>query len=243
MKWPHFTDILFLKQCIICKTRGDAICCATCLSRIPVSTAPPAKWLSDPDSGKHFCYFAASADYENKTVKTLIHALKFDFIKSAAEPLGALLTSYTLRYISQFRTENSFLNNFFTGNANIVPIPLSKKRERHRGFNQSELIARHFARNFARHFGRSMDIPVRNDVLLRIRHTKPQSETTSAEERREHMHGCFSAKIPPSNIILIDDVATTGSTLREAAIALRAAGAEKILAFAVASVPLTAESI
>jgi predicted amidophosphoribosyltransferase len=101
---------------------------------------------------------------------------------------------------------------------------------RERGFNQSMLIAERFSC--------ILKLPLEKDTLVRIAHRKPQSITETVAARRENIRGCFAVcnvivgEI--KNIILIDDVSTSGSTFLEAARALTAAGTEVVIALAVA---------
>ena len=114
-----------------------------------------------------------------------------------------------------------------------MPIPLSRRRFRARGFNQAEFLARPIA-DF-------LELPLDTTTFTRIRHTKPQTETESAAERRENLRGCFavldtgnSRAVRGKNILLVDDVTTTGTTFLEAARTLKAAGAGTVYALAAA---------
>jgi ComF family protein len=112
----------------------------------------------------------------------------------------------------------------------VVPIPLSRKRERVRGFNQAELVGSMFARESS--------LPLDTDIIFRREHRKPQSETRNIKERRENIRGCYSlcprSRPVPKSIVLIDDVTTSGATFREAITVLASAGIENIFALAVA---------
>lgn len=160
----------------------------------------------------------AAAPYENDAVRSLIHALKFRFVESAAEPLASLLSAYAALLPVR-------LSEYV-----VLPVPLGRKRLRERGFNQAELIAKFFASD--------LGLLVDSGTLFRLRDTAPQSEQSDAEERRRNVAGCFSirpgAAVDGKKFILIDDVATTGATLSEAARTLKAGGARSVLAFAVA---------
>ena len=107
-----------------------------------------------------------------------------------------------------------------------VPVPLHPKREKERGYNQSMILAEEL--------GRRYDIPVRPRLLKRIRYTEMQS-MTAGRDRRENVRGAFRAReCKGGNILLVDDVITTGSTMEECAIALKNAGAGKIYCAAAA---------
>ncbi|MDP3726518.1 MAG: phosphoribosyltransferase family protein [bacterium] len=125
--------------------------------------------------------------------------------------------------------ERALLHNFV--NPLIVPIPLHTKRLRARGFNQAELIAREFV-------ALDTSFSVCTDALVRIKDTESQTKMKNREERIKNVTGCFKVsspeKIKERNIILIDDVYTTGATLNEARGTLLHAGAREVLACTIA---------
>ncbi len=104
----------------------------------------------------------------------------------------------------------------------LVPIPLSKKKKRQRGFNQAALIAREFSRETG--------IPVYGNLLVRVRNTRAQKELND-QERKNNLKKAFKTranKVQLDHILLIDDIYTTGSTMNEAAGELRASGISKV---------------
>ena len=132
------------------------------------------------------------------------------------EPLQALLSSLTPRMRERMI---------------VIPIPLHPKRWRERGFSQSELLARHIAKASGVRLA-----PTRS--LVRRRYTRAQVSLSSRAERLENMKDAFLAKTPElfadNIILLVDDVATTGATLNEAARALKLAGAKSVWGVVVA---------
>lgn len=110
----------------------------------------------------------------------------------------------------------------------IVPVPLHPKRLRQRGFNQALLLAKAFPR-----------VPLAREVLARVRHTVPQVEL-KPKERRDNVKGAFAVPDPAlvkgKNILLLDDVYTTGATVRECAKVLHRAGASRVEVLTVARV-------
>ena len=112
----------------------------------------------------------------------------------------------------------------------IVPVPLSDSRLKERGFNQAKEIAEPVAR--------INNIPLADDCLIRIRDTKRQSEISEESKRANNVKGAFSVSdkwdISGLRVVIVDDVATTGATLHEAAKALYKAGAAKVLCIAFA---------
>lgn len=220
-------DILFPTRCLGCATFLDrgAVLCAACFDRIPRHpTLFCAVCLARLPDGKKICHvdaparFGAAVDYGNDAVRALIHTMKFESARRAAEPLADLLIAYArdLRIVPF--------------DAVVVPIPLGKRRENIRGFNQAHLIAERFAAAFA--------LPCRLNTLVRTRETDPQSGTVGSSARHGNVAGCFTVADPNlvrgRHIILIDDVRTSGATLEAAAQALKAVGAGPRLALAVA---------
>lgn len=162
--------------------------------------------------------FFSPFSYDAGPIKTLIHDLKYRHMRGNAEILGGLLYR-AIAYHGILLSRDSL----------IIPIPLHPARERTRGFNQSYLIAQAL--------GEKIGIPARNDILRKIKNTKPQMGLLR-EERLKNMTGVFIisdiAAIKEKTIILLDDVKTTGATLDEAARVLRDAGAKKVWAITVA---------
>ena len=109
----------------------------------------------------------------------------------------------------------------------IVPVPLYKTRKRERGYNQSEEIAKALSHIF--------QIPVKSEHLLRTRSTLSQTKM-SEKEREQNVRNAFSCpvRLTDSNILLVDDVITTGSTIEACVKALLSAGAKKVDVFAIA---------
>lgn len=114
----------------------------------------------------------------------------------------------------------------------IVPVPLHGSRLGQRGYNQALELARPLAR--------ATGIPVRDDLLRRVRAT-PAQTGLDARTRRRNLRDAFALVAPgglPDHVVLLDDVMTTGATLREAARVLRRAGVRRVDAWALARAPL-----
>jgi len=113
----------------------------------------------------------------------------------------------------------------------LVPLPLHRARLRRRGYDQALELARPLAR--------ALDLPLCGDLLQRVRATAPQSEL-SAGARRRNVQGAFAVRTGrplPAHVVLVDDVMTTGATLRAAATALKRAGVQRVEAWVCARVP------
>jgi len=223
----YFLDILFPKRCVSCLklVKDDAVFCEDCLNKIRIfnSFFCPRCGARIPKF-KKICHkeekfiLGAATDY-NDIVKQAIWRLKFKFIKRGAYPLANLLINYFKNL--DFKHKAYFI---------VIPIPLSKKRFKERGFNQSELIAQIFANYF--------NFKLETNVLYREKHSKPQSEIDDFNLRKQNVLDCFKVLnkdlILNKNIILIDDVTTSSATFKEAVKVLKESGAKSIFALAVA---------
>ena len=154
-------------------------------------------------------------------IRPAIHQLKYNGKTALAKPLSQLL----IEFLTTSSTRPCAPHELDL----IVPVPLHAWRQWRRGFNQSELLARQI--------GRVFEIPAR-EVLRRTRLTPPQVEL-SREERQKNMQGAFALRdtkhdIRGVTILLIDDVYTTGATLKECAQVLKNAGAAKVFVFTLA---------
>jgi ComF family protein len=155
-------------------------------------------------------------------LRDLIHLLKFQQVRPAAEVLGRMLAE-TIGTLEQVMP----LGTIFSSAITVVPVPLHTRKQAQRGFNQAEMIARGALKQLSR--------PKRFDlctgVLLRRRETGSQIGLTR-HQRRENMRGAFAVSDPTRilnrDIILIDDVYTTGTTASECARVLRRAGAARV---------------
>jgi len=111
----------------------------------------------------------------------------------------------------------------------IIPVPLHPKRKKKRGFNQAQIIAKELAR--------IKGIELRDQMLLKIKNVPPQT-SLRVEERAENVSGAFGVakgnKIKGKVVLLVDDVYTTGSTIRECSSVLRKAGVKEVKALTVA---------
>lgn len=163
---------------------------------------------------------AALLPYRDPLVHALVIETKYYGNKVATELLTGVLSEYLLESLSE---ETALEKRMVV----LVPLPLSGKRRRERGYNQVEQVLGRTATGL----GARME----TNILSRSRHTQPQTRL-SREKRRENVSGAFTAVIPdPAYLyIVVDDVRTTGATLREALGALRQAGATHAIGLALA---------
>ncbi len=163
--------------------------------------------------------------YADQKVRQAIWELKYRGNKKIARLLAEALYDEMLAFLEEYAPLTNFTDPL------LIPIPLSKKRERERGFNQCRLLTDVLTElDDGRNFTLSL-------TLKKVKDTASQTKVESREKRMENLKGCFYADanaVLRRNIILIDDVATTGATLMEAKRTLKAAGAKRVIAFTVA---------
>jgi len=160
-------------------------------------------------------------DYQTPEVQDLVHSLKYDGSKHAAELAASVLADY-------LREEIASQHSFSARKILLVPVPLFKTRERERGWNQIEFVLQALPKEF-------LDgtlCALAPQALTRTRETKPQTRLHRSE-RLSNVAGAFACPDPSlvekTQIFLIDDVTTTGATLANAATPLRRAGAKVTL--------------
>lgn len=168
-------------------------------------------------------YTFAVFDYSYQDIRNLILGIKFKNKISYIEKLSPALYDLIVDKIYELENFENFKNPV------ITCVPLSKKRKRERGFNQSERIIKNLQRqglNFETDF----------NILKKIKNTKPQSSLRNRLDRFKNVKGCFEChkNIKGRNIILIDDVVTTCATVNEIKKVLKRSGARKIVVFALA---------
>jgi ComF family protein len=145
----------------------------------------------------------------DEVIRKAIHQLKYRNLKAISPCLAELLADY-------------LSSNPLPGEA-LVCVPLHPWRLRERGYNQSSLLARDL--------GRRIDLPVIEDCLIRVKQAQPQVRAVDVEERRRNVVDAFvcrDEKLSGKQIILIDDVCTSGATLESCAAALKNKGAVSV---------------
>jgi ComF family protein len=162
--------------------------------------------------------FAAAVSYrERGLVRTLVHALKYQYATELLFVFQRLLRGFFALHAERFRDADA-----------IVPVPLHPRRFAERGFNQAELIGGIAAGELGK--------PIVH-MLRRARYTRCQAQLAK-EERGKNVQGAFALRaetdVAGKRVLLVDDVYTTGATMQECARLLRAAGAVSVSGFAVA---------
>lgn len=226
-----FLNILFPPICLSCRKYLDnenKLVCEKCLSLIKLNTSlfcPVCR--SRLAENKKICHFnspyilAAAGDYGDPILQNLILCFKYKNFKNLSLILGEL----ALEYINLLNPKPKILKS----KTIIAAVPLYSSKQRERGFNQAELIASRLSD--------ALGLPIESP-LNKVKKTKNQAGLKDNEERVKNVSGCFKAKnaekIAGKNVILVDDVFTSGATINEAVKILKENGAKKIIAFVLA---------
>lgn len=214
-------DLLYPIKCPFCgAVTGDGICsvCRKQITKISgtycLKCGKPIRhteeeYCYDCKKNKHVFCGGRALWVHKSPVSDAIYALKYQNRRIYGEIFGKELAK---QYESYLKKRQISL---------IIPIPLHKRKLRKRGYNQAAIIAQRL--------GAETGIPVDDRILRRVRETLPQKNLND-KERRKNIRNAFEAAGPVNaeNIVLIDDIYTTGSTLDEAARTLRRAGAQNV---------------
>ncbi len=220
----HLVNFVFPPVCVNCQKVG-ALLCADCRTKIPWVCEPicPAcgRILQKPTG---LCAVCQRRPLPLKQVRTavvfddiiphIIHQMKYNNAFALAGPLADMMASAWPTWQCPADL--------------VIPIPLHAQRQKKRGYNQSELIVNHFSEQ--------VGLAHNAHSLQRVRSTPPQVGL-DAEARRSNVSGAFAVNdqdVIGKNILLVDDVCTTGATLSAAAEALLTAGACSVSAYCVA---------
>ncbi len=194
-------DLIFPIKCLSCRKEGQWLC-KKCFVKTESLPSPKAKLES-----KNLDRLIAVFDYHHPLIKKLISVYKYHFVSEISKTLADFLLKKLSPYLG-----DTDLKKFV-----LIPMPLHKKRLRFRGFNQAELLARNLSQK--------LKVKLRNDLLVRCRHTPPQVKV-ALTERKKNIKSAFRAKkdlsLKSKTIILVDDVTTSGATLEAAAQAILA---------------------
>jgi len=227
--------VIFPSYCRLCsrllEKKGEKVICSDCLELIEIhkgavcpvcgrfyyhnynSEFPCQDCLNDlPPFTRHRSLGAYAG-----RLKEIIILFKYRGYENLSRPLARLVYKYLAE------------DGLFSGVDFILPVPLYRKREKARGFNQAELLARELSR--------LCSIPTLPGVLVKVKNT-PAQVSLEASDREVNLKGAFSVrkkeKIENRTLLLVDDVFTTGSTVKECALALKRAGAREVRAVTLA---------
>lgn len=219
-----FLDILYPRRCPVCHdipVPGTQKICSGCRERLRPVTGPRcfkcSKPLKDPE--QEYCSDCSRRTHlfdqgigifpYNTLLQESLFKLKYGKRQEYGVFYGELAAAYAEAQIRCWEIDY------------LVPIPLHRKRLEKRGYNQAELIAEAL--------GKRVNLPVKKKLMKRKINTKPQKDL-NPEERLKNIWGAFTAaeRLNGGNILLIDDIYTTGATLNQAAATLKKAGAQRV---------------
>lgn len=213
-------ELLAPRRCALCGAFGPFVC-GRCTASLPVDGRARCPWCMDPLAGNGTCHqcrglaapplAAVTAAYRfDGGAQRLVYALKYGRRHAIGAAMGTPM-------IAAVRTLPAPVDV-------IVPVALHPRRERARGFNQAERLARPL--------GEALALPVEPRLLARVRHTAQQVRQPDRAARHANMDGAFDARagVRGRCVLLVDDVTTTGATLRACAAALHEAGATSVQA-------------
>jgi ComF family protein len=228
-------DVLFPIHCLFCKRYGQWVC-NDCLKKIIVlseqvcpycekNISPSGRICQDckikflkNNRNYSLDLLIVSIKYSQEGISRIIHYFKYSFIKDLGDPLAGIVSQ-------------AIISNNIPLPDLIVPVPLHPRRLRWRGFNQSEVLAQNISQDLTPGF----QIPVLSNALVRKKYTPAQMKIKNYQERQQNVKNIFSLNpainsktLKEKNILIIDDVSTTGATLFECARALKDGGAKKI---------------
>lgn len=195
-----FLDLLFPRFCLGCGSEGKFLC-SNCEARVAML----------PSKQRPLCVY----DYHEKLIKELIYAFKYEHLKSLDQVLTRLMLNFLQK--NKIIFEEDWIISF---------VPMHPDKQKIRGFNQAELLAKQL--------GVGLNLKVQA-VLIKNLNTRPQMQL-NRNERLSNLRNVFSALPNASNkkIILIDDVCTTGATFEECKNTLLRAGVRRVFCFALA---------
>ncbi|MBL7013790.1 MAG: ComF family protein [Candidatus Marinimicrobia bacterium] len=206
-------DLVFPNLCLSCDEpilRSKQSLCESCLGKLQsLSSKPSIEHLTVKDGvDEAFVGWAFSDE-----LRAPIHSLKYQDRALLGKELGKMLGNKSSKI--------SWIDY-------LIPVPLHAVKERDRGYNQADWIAKGL--------GEKWNIPVKRNMISRIKQTETQTALNQIE-RRENMNSAFHVHkdVSGASIGIVDDVLTTGSTISSMAVELKKAGAQKIIALTVAT--------
>lgn len=223
-----FIGLFFPKICLSCDERlldNDQFLCLNCFNSLdflkvicPICGSPKTEEKCNVCQTNEFLFDKARSVFMfNTVVQNLIHEFKYNEMTMIAKFLGKL----SREYIEKFKP--------FDHIDYVVPVPLHKVKKRSRGFNQSEYITRQIARN--------MNWKHLPNLIKRKRFTETQTKLNK-EQRRKNVSFAFKINskynIKGKNILLVDDVFTTGATANSITVALKEKQVNKVYVFTIA---------
>jgi competence protein ComFC len=207
-------DILFPVYCLGCTIKNE-ILCNNCIQKIQLAERETNKDIS------------AMFDYRDSLARKAIWELKYHRRRYLGERLGELLYEFFIEDISEIKANVPGRAIF------LIPVPISNKKNKVRGYNQALVIAKGFC-----HRAPKGIFELKEKVVVKKIETVSQVKITNRQKRLKNIRGVFEIKNPQivkgRIIIVIDDVTTTGGTISEIMKILKIAGAKRVIGLTVA---------
>lgn len=206
----NLLDILFPKICLNCGKYGKNYLCSSCFDKMDL------RFKIFPISKKSYNFLIYLGKYKEEIRKRL---LEFKFYNKA------YINEYFLEFLIKDKNICDFLNKFDI----IIPVPMHKDKKLRRGYNQTEI--------FAKNLSKKLNLEYEDDVLIKFKENKTQS-LLLPNERTKNVRDVFriknSFKLKNKNIILVDDIFTTGATVNVCSSLLKKSGASEIIILVIA---------
>lgn len=201
-------DLIFPVLCIKCGKEGSYLCheCANQIKRYEHSFCPECRVKTKIGEYCEKCKqdillsgILLDYDFDDKILLNAVHLFKYEFVRELKKPLAKLLPR---KKITEVADKNSI----------IISVPTHKSKLNSRGYNQSELLAKELALD--------LKIEFRSDILTKSKKTHSQM-SLKREDRIDNLKNAFSLKnnapIRGKTVFIVDDICTTGSTIKECA--------------------------
>ena len=227
-------NFIFPPVCGICGKMKDSYLCKECQNKIENDLVFLNKtdiYKTDKNQRNH--YSTNNDSYLTNIKYFSTHSYLFSYTTPIREKILQYKfkeQAYLANMFSEFFVKNEKLCRNLKKYDIIIPVPMTKKKVRKRGYNQSELIAKLIAKNIP-------NLKLESHVLVKINENKTQS-TLNKRQRQENVKNVYKLqnveKIKEKNIILFDDIYTTGATVNECAKVLKYGGANQITVLTIA---------
>lgn len=228
MKFNYFLDYLFPRKCFGCGTE-DSYLCSSCSSEIKLlkrQCCPRCRRYEEEGKpcskrcAEEFIFdeLLVCLEYaKSNLISKMVVQFKYKFSEDLVGILGKIMKHQLAGFSHKFRNSS--------GNIIFIPVPLSERRLKFRGFNQSLLLAKYLKDSF-------------NDTeIYDCMNREDGSEQQAGRARNQRLKNLenkifvkenWNERLRNKNVVLIDDIATTGTTLNECARALKTAGVNKV---------------
>ena len=221
----NLLDLIYPRRCAVCDNAlpfGKKYICPKCAAKLIRVREPRCAKCGRPldSQGTEYCRACLSTRHEftygfslfmyNDAMRESIFRFKYGGRQEYAEFYARAIAKYLRAEILSFRASA------------IIPVPLHRRRMEERGYNQAELVAEKL--------GKLLNIPVKSDIVTRIRNTIPQKKLNSSERWKNLKKAFIISRnvVELERVIIFDDIYTTGSTIDSLSLSLKKAGVKDV---------------